>query len=246
MTLVSGARDLLFRPGEFFERGGSRPFPALVVVGVVSVIVFAAGWTVFEMMITRINGTVMVDNPAYPGDAFCQGTGDPFVGKGDPFVGNCDAPEKVERDVDAILEELRGGFLLVFLFGPVLGWLFIGLVLHVGSWLAGDEGTVKDSFAVAAWGTVPSVFSIAIGVAVFWVTFDPITVTPDSTPEEFVDLVTAEFERTRGVNTLVGIVTVLWSAYIHVGGLVATRGVPRSRAVFIAGIVAVLAVIGTL
>jgi len=239
MTLVSGARDLLFRPREFFERGGSRPFPALVVVGVVSVIVFAAGWTVFEMMITRINGTVMVDNPAYPGDAFCQGTGD-------PFVGNCDAPEKVERDVDAILEELRGGFLLVFLFGPVLGWLFSGLVLHVGSWLAGDEGTVKDSFAVAAWGTVPSVFSIAIVVAVFLVTFDPITVTPDSTPEEFVDLATAEFERTRGVGTLVGIVTALWSAYIHVGGLVATRGVPRSRAVFIAGIVAVLAVIGTL
>ncbi|MFB6227517.1 MAG: hypothetical protein ABEH88_02870 [Halobacteriales archaeon] len=69
---------------------------------------------------------------------------------------------------------------------PVRNLLFSGFFLHVGSWLAGNEGTVADSFAVAAWGLVPTVFSILVLTAVLWVTFDPMTVTPESNLEGFI------------------------------------------------------------
>ena len=239
MSPLASARVLLVRPRRFFERRGSRPKLALVAVAVVTLAVFVAAWSVFELFMARIDGTVMVDNPAYPGDAFCRGPGD-------PIAGDCDAPKQVERDIDTVIAEVRGEFLGFALVVSVVAWLFNGLLLHVGSWLAGNEGSVVDSFAVAAWGLIPTVFSVVTAVTVLWLTFDPITVTPEDTPEQFLDVASTQLGTLTTVGIPLQIASVLWSAYIHIGGLVATRGVPRSRAVFIAGIVAVLALAGTL
>jgi hypothetical protein len=96
VSRLTQARTLLFRPHRFFERWGSRPLASLLVVGLLTVVTLGFGWVVFEVFLTRINGTVMVDNPAYPGDAFCQGPGD-------PPIGDCDAPREVERDIDTVL-----------------------------------------------------------------------------------------------------------------------------------------------
>jgi hypothetical protein len=229
--------NLLFRPYRFFERGGSRPLASLLVVALFTVVAFGFGFVFFEVLLNRIDGTVMVDNPAYPGDAFCQG---PF----DPTIGDCDAPREVERNIDTTITDVRGRFLVLFLFVPVLGWLVSGLFLHVGSWLAGDEGTVKDSFAVAAWGLAPSGFSMLLGMAVLWVTFDPITVTPESNTEEFLNIAMAELEAFEITATVLSLVTLVWSAYIYVDGLIVTRGVDGPQAVAIVGVLAVFGLIG--
>lgn len=211
---------------------------SLLVVALSTVGVFAFGWAFFEVLLDRINGTVMLDNPAYPGDAFCQGPSD-------PFVGDCDAPREVERNIDVIITDVRGQFLGLLFIAPSLGWLFRGFFLHVGSWLAGNEGTVKDSFAIAAWGLAPGVFSILVLTAVLWVTFDPITVTPESNPEGFLDIAMAELEAFVTTATVLGLVSSVWGAYIHFGGLVATRGVHRPQAAVIVGLLAFLELIGS-
>lgn len=233
-------RNLLFRPYRFFERGGSRPSVSLLVVALLTVVTFAFGWAVFEVLLDRIDGTVMVDNPEYPGDVFCQGSFE------QPTFGDCDAPRQVERDIDTTITDARGRFLVLSLFGPVLGWVVTGLYLHVGSWLAGDEGTVRDSFAVAAWGLVPAALSIVVGMAVLWVTFDPVTVTPEPDSDAVLDIVMTELGAFETTATVLGLVSLGWGAYIHDAGLVATRGVDRPQAFFIAVTLALLGSIGTL
>jgi hypothetical protein len=237
MSLRTEVVDLLFRPRRFFERGGSRPLQSLVVVAVVTIIAFAFGWAFFELLVARIDGTVMAENPAYPGDAFCQIN---------PAAEGCDAPREVRRDIDTVIADVRGEVLVLFLFFPPLGWLFSGLFLHVGSWLAGDEGTAKDSFAIAAWGVAPVVFSLVVGMAVLRVTFDPVTVTAGTNADQFLDLVTEELDPFVSAATVFGIGSTLWGAYINHGGLVATRGVRSPRAAVIVGVLAALNVVAIL
>lgn len=213
---------------------------ALLVVVLFTVVTVGFGWAFFEVLLGRIDGTVMVDNPEYPGEAFCQGSFE------QPTFGDCDAPKEVERNVDTVITDARGQFLGRFLLFPALGWLFSGFFLHVGSWLAGNEGTVKDSFAVAAWGLVPAAFSIVVLTAVLWFTFDPITVTPESDPEGFLEIAMAELGAFETTATVLGLVSLAWSAYIHDAGLVATRGVDRPQAFFIAGLLAFFGFIGIL
>jgi len=142
-----------------------------VIVVLATVASLAAVWILTETFAARTDGTVLVDDPDHPGEAFCEGP----LGENES---DCEQLPDVERDIDAAIHEARGRlFGSLFLAVPV-GRLFVGLLLHAGSRLAGGEGGVGDSFAVAAWGMIPGVVALAVGPAVLRLTFDPVTVTP--------------------------------------------------------------------
>lgn len=225
-------RTPLLRPDRYFadrEPGVGRTLAVVALVTVGSVAgVFAIGWVFTD----RIDGTVTMDNPERPPDAICENNPVEMSG--------CDQPREVERNIDGILSDAVGGIAGQLLWAMPLVWLLIGLLVHAGSWLAGGEGGAGRSFAVTAWGLVPSLAALAVGVAVLAVTFDPISVTPADDPEMLQDQVLAQFGPLRAAGAVLGLVTTAWSAVIWRYGLERWRGLSGAAATAVAVVVALL------
>ena len=226
-------RTPLLRPDRFFaerELNGLRLLVvAVVLVFSVPVAVSGVGWIVTE----RVDGTVMVDNPNRPPEAFCQGAPD-------SMDAGCDAPAEVERDVDGPINDAMGQFMGPALLGFPIVLLLVGLALHAGSWLAdGTNGAVR-SFAVALWGLAPSLVGLVLALAVMWLVYDPLTVTPETDPSVLVEHTRWELQPLLRWGPVVSGLTTLWGAIIWRYGLVEERGLPGTEASVVAGVTAVL------
>lgn len=221
----------LVRPATFFAERDLDGLRILVVLGAVGiglfVLYFAGGWILAD----RIDGTVSVDNPDRPSDTFCEGDLQ-VVDQSD-----CDQPRTIEKNVDSLLWRAWGKTAGTLLVGFPILWLLIGILLHVGAWLAGGENGIFPSFAVAAWGLVPSLVSGIVGILILYVTFDPITVTPAN---QGTVLETAT-ESLRGVGSngwILSLVASVWTAVIWRFGLEYRNGISDVEAWSVAGSVA--------
>lgn len=226
-------RTPLLRPDRFFAERELNGLRLLVVATILVFSVPAAvsglGWIITE----RVDGTVMVDNPNRPSEAFCQGA--PAS-----MDAGCDAPAEVERDVDEPIDDALGQFVGPALLGFPLVLLLVGLLLHAGSWLADGSNGAAESFAVAMWGLVPSTLGLVFGLALMWLVYDPLTVTPETGAEVLVEHTRRELQPLARWGPLVGGLSTLWGAVIWRYGLMEERGLDGVEASMVAEVTAVV------
>ena len=232
-------RTPLLRPDRYFATHEIDFFRVMALFGL---LIFAGPATVYGVgwiLVDHIDGTVMVDNPDRPPDYVCDGEFDSEIYDEDA----CDRPKEIEQNVDSVLwsaiEELIGPALLGF---PLV--LFItGLLLHAGSWLANGEGGVFPSFAVAAWGMLPSLLSIVVMVPLLWLTLDSYTVLPNQNPSAAIEPIMSQLEGLSGVTHGVTILTAVWGGIIWRYCLEHHRHIPAAAARVTAGTTALILVV---
>lgn len=226
-------RTPLLRPERFFAEHELNGLRLLVVATVLVFSVPAAvagmGWITTE----RVDETVMVDDPNRPSEAFCQGAPD-------SVDAGCDAPAEVERGVDGPMNDALGRFVGPALLAFPLALLLVGLVLHAGSWMADGTNGAAQSFAVALWGFVPTMAGLVALLAFMWLSFDPLTVTPESEPAVLLSHTRAQLQPVERWGPVVSGVSVLWGAVIWRYGLVEERGLRGTETSLVAGLAAVV------
>lgn len=229
----------LLRPDRYFAERDPDFFRVMVVVGLLiaagPAVVYGVGW----ILAAHLDGTVMVDNPERPPDWACEdGTSDSAVFEDE----NCDAPREVERNVDTVLweaiDELVGPALTAY----PLALVVLTLLLHAGAWLAGADHGPFPTFAVAAWGMVPTLVLIPVSLVGLYLTLDPVTVSPGDDPATAIEPLMTQIEAVEPYAAVGTTVTALWSVVVWRFGLVHEQGIPGTDATVVAGLVALLTV----
>lgn len=229
---MSPPRTPLLRPDSYFDDRTATLGRGLAVAALLTLATLGLAVGLGAVFAVNIDGTVTVDNPAYPGDVFCDG--DP---SGDIEASGCDEPETVERDIDRLTWDAIGSIAGQLALGFPIVLLVVAGALHAGSALADGEGGFGRSLAVGAWGLVPAVLAGVVTIAVLAVTFDPITVSPGDGPERLRLLAMSQVEEIQLVGTVSGAIATVWGAVVWRFGLYHQRDVPGDAATAIAGIV---------
>lgn len=142
----------LTAPDDFFTdppEWGLRASTALGLVVGGFVLVALSFYLVGQGTAELVSGTVVVENPAYPGDLICDAP------SGTTAPDGCSEPATHERSYSALVAE---GFWST---GQTLALLLVGgfvfALVDVGTWAVyrDGEGSVVDSVSIAAWATVP-------------------------------------------------------------------------------------------
>lgn len=216
----------LLRPSRYFAAREVDFFRVMAVVGVLlftgPLAVYGVGW----VMTANVDGTVMVDNPERPPDFYCENTG------------GCEEPEQVEQDVDTVIwnvmDDIVGPAFLVY--PLVLGLVTAGL--HSGVWLAdGDRGWFP-TFAVAAWGLLPTVAVVGVSLVGLWLTVDPVIVTPGDDIGAALAPLEDQFRAFGPYRTVGTVVAAVWGGLIWRAGLGEHQGLPNVEATLVAALVA--------
>ncbi|WP_018258013.1 Yip1 family protein [Halomicrobium katesii] len=232
-------RTPLLRPDRYFadreptfDRG--LIVAALVVVG--TLVMVAGLGAVFS---AKIDGTVMVDNPDRPSDQFCDGRMNESFSETNATFG-CDEPAEIERNIDTIIDDAMGQFYGPLLVGvPVVLFVVAGL-LHLGTALAGGQGSFGNTLTVAAWGFVPALVTMPLAIAALWVTMDPMTISQGMEPATFQSTLLGQIENWTPIALAFNAVGSLWGAVIWGFGLERGRNVSLIGAAIVSGSVAFL------
>ncbi|WP_254823530.1 Yip1 family protein [Haloglomus halophilum] len=225
----------LRRPDRYFSERTASLGRGVAVAGLTILVLLAGVYALGWMFAANIDGTVTVDNPAYPGDTFCDGDS---PGRFTPS--GCDEPEQVERNIDHFIWKAIGTVAGQLAIGLPIVWVLVAGTLHAGSWLANGEGPFGRTLTVAAWGMVPALLGMVVTLLAFWVTFDPITVSSGQDPAAFRDQAIAQLDAMRLVGQASGVLTMAWGAVIWRFGLLHERGVSGTAASAVAAVAAVL------
>jgi hypothetical protein len=230
---MSPPRTPLLRPDRYFGERTASPGRGIAVIALLVI-----GWVVLVyglggVFAANIDGTVEVSNPAYPGDAFCDGDG-----PGDTTPSGCDEPATVERNIDQLIWEAIGSVAGQLAVGFLIVWLVLAGLLHGGSALADGEGGFGRSLAVTAWGMVPALFGVVVAIVALALTFDPVTVSSGDSPEVLRQQVMAQFGVLRLVGGLSSVVTMAWGATVWRFRLLHQRDISGTAATAVAGTVA--------
>ncbi|SFS01506.1 Yip1 domain-containing protein [Halomicrobium zhouii] len=233
-------RTPLLRPDRYFAQRVPDPVRGLILAVVVTLGFLVTIWLLGAVFMDRIDGTVAVDNPDRPPEAFCDdGTGSTFE-EMDASAFDCDAPAQVDRDVDTILSDALSQFYGPILVGLPIVLLLAAAMLHVGTALFDADGGFGQTLTVTAWGFVPTLVVMPVSILALWAMMDPVTVSPGGDPAAFRDPVMASLERWRPVAFALNAVGSLWGAVVWTFGLESARSVTRSRAAIVAGSVTAL------
>lgn len=231
---MSPPRTPLLRPNSYFSERTATLGHAIVVAIVLVLgfvgIVYALG----GVFVLNIDGTVETSNPAYPGDAFCDGDT-----PGDTPSG-CSEPATIERNVDGIIWDAIGSLAGQVVAGLGITWLLVAGLLHGGSALANGDGAAERSLAVAAWGLLPTLLGAVVAILALALTFDPVSVSPGTSQDVIRERVLAQFDVLRLVGGAASVVTVVWGAVVWRFGIQHQRDVPEKWATAIAATVALL------
>lgn len=234
---MAGPRTPLLRPHRYFSRhDGSPPLAhAAAVVALVTVAV-AGGLTLFlGEFAAALDVTTTVDNPAYPGDAFCEDSAFEDTPTG------CSEPKTVEREVGALaVEELSWVPAAAMLVVPLF-WLFEAGVLHAASALVGGDGPFRDTLAVAGWGMAPAIVRLtAVGG---FLVYRLRTLALSGSVDGAIGALRAAVAGVEAVSLAAALVVGLWGGAIRAYGLSEARDHTVREAALV---VAVLTVIGLL
>lgn len=231
-------RTPLLRPDRFFAERDFHGLRLLALTVVLTASGPAAVYGLGLIVTDRVDGSVMVDNPDRPPDFYCETASDD--------ADACGEPERIEQDVDVAFRNALEGFYGAAILGFPLALLLVGGLLHAGSWLLAAENGAPESFAVAAWGLAPSVIGLVVSLGLLWLTFDSLTVTPETGTEPFVAHVRTQLRPIERIRPAITVVTALWSGVVWRYGLVYERGLAGGEATGLAGGVAMLYLLAVL
>lgn len=238
----------LHRPFATFREPPKWITNPAVIVGLTlgsAVLLAVAVYALGQVLAAQTTGTVTVDNPAYPGDAFCE---NPAFEETQPDryqPGGCDEPETVERDPSAIVSEAFAQVAGLLLFGWLFLWLLGGIALHVAAWLANGRGTPGDSFAIASWSGAASALTAIPSVVVLALAVQSTDIAM-SDPERTRQTLEAAIGPVEPFLLLFGLIGTTWQAVIWYAGLVELHDVDGARAAFISGVFWLLLMAGSL
>lgn len=195
---------------------------------VLAVAVYVLG----QVMAAQTTGTVTVDNPAYPGDAFCDNPAFEEVQTEHFPEERCDEPETVQRDPAPMVKETFAEAAAMLFFGWLLLWCFGAVALHVAARFGGGRGSIGDSFAIASWSgaasalaAIPGILLLALAVRSEGYTF--------SDPERTRQTVEAAIAPVEPYLLLLGLIGTTWQAVVWYAGLVGLHAMDEARAVFV-------------
>ncbi|NHX35303.1 MULTISPECIES: YIP1 family protein [Halolamina] len=232
---MAGPRTPLLRPDRYFrEHDGSPPLAhAAAVVAVVTVAV-AAGMAVFlDQFAAALDTTVTVDNPAYPGDAFCED------GTFDRTPSGCGEPKTVERNLGAMVVEELSWLPPASVVLVPLWWLWHTTVLYGAGRAAGGSGNFAEIAAVAGWGMAPSLLRL---VAVLGFTVRQLrSVSVPADPESAIAVLQSAIVGVEVVGLIAVLLVGVWAGAIRAYGLADAHGIPVPTA---ATVVAGLTLVG--
>ena len=236
-SLPAAVGSLLDRSRRHFET--VRPGSGAVAAGLVLLVALATVGGVVGLgaaFDATIDREVTVDNPDRPPESTCDAFGDD---EDSLIAEQCDRPERIDVDVGEELRCATGDYVAYGLFGVPIWWAIFALALHGGARLAAGDGSVGDSFVIAAWALVPELLRLAAGLAAIWYALTTTTVggeTVRAIANEIVAAIGAMRTPLLAVSALV--VAVQW--VIVVGGLEATHDLDRGIAGAVAGAFAAL------
>ncbi|UIP00388.1 YIP1 family protein [Halobaculum sp. CBA1158] len=232
---MDGPRTPLLRPSRYFAaHDGSPPLAHAVAAVAVVTVATAGGLAVFlGEFAAALDVSITVDNPSYPGDAFCENSA--F----DDTPTGCGEPETVERNLGALVaEELSwlppAAVALVPLF-----WVVQSGILHAASAVAGGDGPFGDTLAVVGWAMLPSLVRL-VGIGAFVIHRLRTTTLPGD-PEGALAALEAALAGTEAMGLLAAVAVAVWGGVIRTYGLAEARDHTLAEA---AGIVVTLTVVG--
>jgi len=227
------------RPRAFFQRRRDRlsgPFGAglAAALSLLMVLVLGVALWLFSQQFT---GRVTVDNPAYPGDALCDG------GVGGTTPRGCAEPATTTVELRTLLWDEIAGTLPWLFVGLLVVWVGLAVALHVGAKLAGGDGRLGETAEVVAWGLLPTVVGVVLAGGVL-VVFAMQSDFSSTTLETILSDVSALQSGGSGLTLLsIQLLTAVWQAVIWAAGLRVAHGITRRAAVVIAVLVAAIPVI---
>ena len=231
----------LLHPDRYFETRGLDAGRVLLAVGLVLFSALGLAYGVGHVLTTTVDGTVLVDNPERPPEAFCDGDVEPPGFDEDA----CEEPRQVERNIDPIIDRAIGevaGYLLVGMFLVVAGFT---LVVHVGSWLAYGTNGLAASFEVTVWGMTPIVVTAPLALVVLSTTLDPVTLDAASDPATAFGDLEAQIRSVAWLGTASSVLSAAWSGVIWKFGLEHRHGLSAGQATAVAAVTALLLVAGS-
>jgi len=238
--MPSSVTTFLLRPRQFFDRRADRlsGFEGGVLAAVIALLTTLSLAIALNLFTRQFTGTTRVDNPAYPGDAFCEDGGVAGMAPA-----GCDEPPTVIRELSALLWQEATGVLPGLFVGLLIVWLLLAVALYVGASIAGGSGGFGETLAVTAWGLVPTlVVSVLAGAAL--VGFAARADLSGSSPEALLTQVRALQSGVSGLTfLLIQIAGAAWQAFVWAGGLRVVHGLSRAAAVAVALVVAVIPVV---
>lgn len=234
---MAGPRTPLLRPDSYFERhDGSPPFAHAAAAVALVTIATAGGLAVFlGEFAAALDVPITVDNPAYPGETFCEDS------MFDDTPSGCGEPKEVERSLGALVaEELSWLPPATVVLVPVF-WLVQGGVLHAASALADGEGAFADTLAVAGWGMVPSLARL-LGVGAL-IVYRLRTAAVPGTPDGAIDALRAAIGGVEAIGLLAALVVAIWAGVIRTYGLADARDHSLGTAATIVGVLTVIGLV---
>ncbi|MBP1985994.1 YIP1 family protein [Halolamina salifodinae] len=229
-----GPRTPLLRPDRYFEQhDGSPPLAhAAIVVAVVTVAVAAGMAVLIDQFAAALDTTVTVDNPAYPGDSFCEGS------TFENTLSGCDEPKTVERNLGAMVADELSWLAPASVVLVPLWWLIQAGVLYVAGSMAGGSGRFVDVATVAGWGMAPSLLRL---VAVLGFTIQRLqSVSVPNNPENAIAVLQSAISGIEVVGIVAVLVVAVWAGAIRIFGLAEAHDVPASTAGVIVGVLTVI------
>jgi len=137
-----------------------------------------------------------------------------------------------------------GVAVVVALATPFVAWLLYALVFHGITAVLDGEGSFTTTLVYAGWGLLPKVVGSLVGLATTWIVLDavrpPAEVTP-RTAQAYQQAIQNHPASLAG--TVVGILLLLWSAYIWVAAVQHARDVERADAMIAVGVPVAIALV---
>jgi hypothetical protein len=230
----------LLRPDRYFTERDLDAGRVLLAVGIVLFSALGLAYGVGHVLTTNVDGTVLVDNPERPPEAFCDGGVDPPGFDEDA----CEEPRQVERNIDPIIDQAIGEVAVYLVVGIIFVLAGFTLVVHMGSWLAGGSNGLVASAAVTAWGMTPIIVTAPLALVVLSLTLDPVTLDAASDPASaFADL-EAQIRSIEWLGTVSSIVSAGWSGVIWKFGLEHRHDLTAGQATAVAAVTALLLLAG--
>lgn len=227
---MAGPRTPLLRPDSYFDaHDGSPPLAhAAIVVAVVTVAVAAGMALLIDQFAAALDTMVTVDNPAYPGDSFCEDSSFENTPSG------CDQPKTVERNLGAMVADELSWLAPASVVLVPFWWLVQAGVLYVSGSLAGGSGSFADVATVAGWGMAPSLARLVVVLGFLMMRLQSVSVPDD--PENAIAVLQSAISGIEAVGLLAVLVVAVWAGAIRMYGLAEAHDIPTSTAGAIVGL----------
>lgn len=240
-------RTPLFRPDRYFAEREISFVRGLVVAALVIATVIAAVGGIGLIFTEKVDGSVVVDNPDRPPEEICDmheesagETSDAHDVSSTEINATdmgCDEPEQIERNVDPLIHETLYPFYgLVLVAGPI-GLSITGVLLHLGTALAGGTGGFRKTLSVTAWGAAPLFVTLPLLLVALWLVVDPVTVSPPAGTAEVERRILVDFQVWLLIASGLSLLSSVWGGVIWTFGLEHGRNVSRAKAAAVAGFV---------